>query len=46
MKLTKPDLIKEINFLIKETHNNQDKLDLHTFNLNELNVILTELKEN
>lgn len=46
MKLTKTDLIKEINFLIKETHNEKDKLDLQTFNLNELNVILTELKEN
>jgi len=44
--ILKRDLINEISLLIKETHNEQDVLDLQTFDTDELKEILTDLKNN
>tara|TARA_R110000823_G_C15800139_1_gene487081 strand:- start:275 stop:466 length:192 start_codon:yes stop_codon:yes gene_type:complete len=44
--ILKRDLINEISLLIKETHNEQDILDLQTFDVDELKEILTDLNNN
>ena len=44
--ILKRDLINKIIPLIKETHNEQDVLDLQTLNIDELKEVLTDLKNN
>lgn len=44
--MTKQDLINEIIPMIQNSHNEKDIIDLHTFDIDELNEILTDLKQN
>jgi len=44
--MTKKDLINQIISMIQNSHNKQDVLDLMTFDIDQLNEILTDLKQN
>tara|TARA_R110000796_G_scaffold46483_4_gene112338 strand:+ start:5452 stop:5586 length:135 start_codon:yes stop_codon:yes gene_type:complete len=44
--MTKQDLIYQIIPMIQNSHNKQDVMDLHTFDVDELKEILTDLKNN
>ena len=44
--MTKQDLINQIIPMIQNSHNEQDVLDLQTFDVDELKEILTDLNNN
>jgi hypothetical protein len=44
--MTKQDLIYQIIPMIQNSHNEQDVLDLQTFDVDELKEILTDLNNN